>query len=99
MKFLLSHEIQAQLGGTGVTGPFPVVNGIEVIDPIKFQALEVFRGSIALPVLPEMNVYWNPMNSALEQFMDNNISPGEALTQAEAEIISLVAELRESRGN
>jgi len=99
MQYLLSREIQAELGGNEITGPVPVMRLTGDIHPIKTQMQEAFDGGTALPVLPQMEVYWDVMNEAIASVLDGTAAPEEALDRAEAEINSLLAGFQGESGN
>jgi len=58
------------------------------------QAMDAFAGGSAFPVIPEMNAYWDPMDTALKSVLDEGIDPAEVLQQALDSITEKIKEIR-----
>lgn len=87
----MSSEAQEILAGVG---HIPAITAVEVTDPMMQQAVSVFETGVAFPVIPEMNAYWAPMQTALLSVFDEGADPAEALTQAEESIRAAVEDIR-----
>ena len=93
IDYLLSQEAQEIFADPAYAAFIPAVKGIEFEDPIQNQAAKAFEGGIALPVLPEMNAYWEPVNIALHSVIELNVDPADALATAEQSIIAQISAL------
>jgi len=91
MEHFMSSEAQEILAGVG---HIPAITAVEVTDPMMQQAVSVFETGVAFPVIPEMNAYWAPMQTALLSVFDEGADPAEALTQAEESIRAAVEDIR-----
>jgi maltose-binding protein MalE len=91
MEFFLSPQAQAMLADVG---HIPAVAGVEISDPLMLQAVEAFAGGTAFPVIPEMNAYWGPMDTALKSVFDEDADPAEALATAFDSITAAIEEIR-----
>ena len=91
MEFFLSPEAQTMLGSVG---HIPAITGVEVTDPHLQQASEAFEGGTAFPVIPEMNAYWGPMDTAIPSVLNEGTDPAEALQAAYDAVIASVEEIR-----
>ena len=68
--------------------------GLDLTDPLHKQAAAAFVNGTTLPVIPEMNAYWDPVNNALLAVVEGGIDPLEALSAAEAAVIANISEIR-----
>ncbi|HQP09073.1 MAG TPA: extracellular solute-binding protein [Anaerolineaceae bacterium] len=87
MEFFVSPEAQAFWASAGtpelpMAAGIPVVKGMEVTDPLAKQAIACFAGGTAFPVIPQMGVYWDPMNNAILSVLDKGTDPAVALQEA-----------------
>ncbi len=87
MEFFVSKEAQAMWADVGTTekpmaAGIPVVKGLEVTDPIAKMAVNGFAAGTAFPVIPQMGVYWDPMNNAVLSVLDKGTDPAVALQEA-----------------
>jgi maltose-binding protein MalE len=95
MEFMLSPDAQLIFSDPDKAGRIPVIKGIEVTDPIQKQALLALSGGTAIPIIPEMSVYWEPMDDALLSVMELGTDPAEALQVAYVVVVTEVTEIRE----
>ena len=95
MEYLLSIEAQELFSNPEKAGYIPAIVGIELSDPLQAQAALAFQSGSALPVLPEMSFYWEPINLALQSAVEFEVDPGEALTGAEQSIINQLVQFRQ----
>ena len=91
MAYFLSPEAQALLGGVG---HIPAVVGVEPANPILQQAAIALQGGTAYPVLPEMDAYLKPIDTALRSVFDEGADPAGALQQAHEAITTALEEIR-----
>ncbi|MFN2242160.1 MAG: extracellular solute-binding protein, partial [Anaerolineae bacterium] len=91
MAYFLSPEAQAVLGGVG---HIPAVVGVEPANPILQQAAIALQGGTAYPVLPEMDAYLKPIDTALRSVFDEGADPAGALQQAHEAITTALEEIR-----
>ena len=82
MEFLLSVEAQEIFADPSMAGSIPSITQVNLSDPFQMQVVEVFKGGTTFPILPEMSVYWEPLNSALFSVMEQGIEPADALQNA-----------------
>ena len=87
MEFFVSPEAQAFWASAGtpelpMAAGIPVVKGMEVTDPLAKMAMACFAGGTAFPVIPQMGVYWEPMNNAILSVLDKGTDPAVALQEA-----------------
>jgi len=94
MEFFLSSEAQALLADVTRAGHIPAVSGVEIGDPLIAQAAEALAGGVPFRVIPEMGVYWRPLEASLQSVFDEGANPAAALSQAYNSIIAAVAEIR-----
>jgi arabinogalactan oligomer/maltooligosaccharide transport system substrate-binding protein len=79
MEFLLSPEAQIIFADPSMAGFIPPILGIPIADPLQVQVMETFNGGATLPVIPEMNVYWDPINKALLSVIEQGADAADAL--------------------
>jgi arabinogalactan oligomer/maltooligosaccharide transport system substrate-binding protein len=94
MEFLLSEESQEIFSDPTMAGYIPALMGLDLTDPLHKQAAAAFVNGTTLPVIPEMNAYWDPVNNALLAVVEGGIDPLEALSAAEAAVIANISEIR-----
>ena len=95
MKYLLSVDAQEVFSDPSMAGFIPSVLGINLSDIQQKQAANAFTQAAPLPVIPEMSVYWEPLNIALQSVVEFDIDPSEALTAAEQAIKMKISELHQ----
>ncbi len=88
MNFLLTDETQLIFADPDMAGFIPSIQGVKLSDPLQMQAMESFSGGAVFPVIPEMNVYWDPVNSALLSVIEQGIDPANALQTAYDIVVS-----------
>ena len=91
MQHLLSPGAQATLSGAG---RIPALATVDVSDPLLAQAMNALADGTPLPVLPEMDAYWEPMNVALRSVLEDGADPAKALQEAFDSISSTIIETR-----
>ncbi|UCD97507.1 MAG: extracellular solute-binding protein [Chloroflexota bacterium] len=94
MQYLLSEEAQTIFSDPSMAGFIPAVQGIELFDPQQKMVAETFLGGTEFPVIPEMSVYWDPVNSALIAAVEQGVDPADALQGAYDEVVNKLSELR-----
>jgi|GEM_PF-412965 len=94
MEFLLSPETQAMLADPARAGHIPAISEIEISDPHMMQSMEALAVGTAFPVIPEMDAYWRPMETALQSVFDEGADPAEALQVAYDAIMAAIEEMR-----
>ena len=95
MKYLLSEDAQVIFSDPSMAGFIPSVLGINLSDTQQQQAANAFSQAAPLPVIPEMNAYWEPLNIALQSVVEFDIDPAEALSAAEQAIKLKISELHQ----
>jgi maltose-binding protein MalE len=95
MKYLISVDAQEVFSDPSMAGFIPSVQGINLSDILQKQAANAFAQAVPLPVIPEMSVYWEPLNFALQSVIEFDIDPSEALTAAEQTIKVKISELQQ----
>jgi maltose-binding protein MalE len=58
------------------------------------RSMEALAGGTPFPVIPEMDAYWRPMETALQSVFDEGADPAEALQVAYDAIIASIEEMR-----
>ena len=94
MEFLLSPEAQAILADPTKAGRIPAITGVEVGDLHIRQSLDALSGGTVFPANPEMDLYWEPMEGALQSVFDEGTDPREALGIAYDVIVAAIEEIR-----
>lgn len=82
MEFMLSPEAQEIFSDSSMANKIPSILGLELNDPLKNQVMEAFSGGTAFPVVPEMAVYWDPVNNALLSVIESGADPADTLQDA-----------------
>ena len=87
MEFFVSKEAQAMWASAGtpelpMAAGIPVAKGMDITDPIAKMAIDGFAAGTAFPVIPQMGVYWDPMNNAILSVLDKGTDPAVALQEA-----------------
>jgi maltose-binding protein MalE len=93
MEYLLSPEAQAMLADPTRAGHVPVISDVDVSDPHMTQSKEALSGGTAFPVIPEMDAYWRPMETALQSVFDEQADPAGALQVAYDQITVAIEEM------
>lgn len=93
VEYLLSPDAQEIFTDPEKAAFIPAVKGIDLVDSIQNQAANAFEGGKVLPVIPEMNAYWEPVNLALYSVIELNVDPADALASAEQSIIPQISAL------
>ena len=95
MNYLLSNDAQELFSDPSKAGFIPAVKGVDLSDPVQRQAAAAFSDGTAMPVVPEMDAYWEPLNFALQSVVEFEVDPVEALSAAEAAILTRISELHQ----
>ena len=95
MNYLLSNDAQELFSDPSKAGFIPAVKGVDLSDPVQRQAAAAFSDGTAMPVVPEMDAYWEPLNFALQSVVEFEVDPVEALSAAEVAILTRIAELHQ----
>ena len=95
VEYLLSADAQEMFSDPVKAGFIPSVSGVDLKDPLQSQAARAFENGTPLPVNPEMSVYWDPLNFALQSAVEFGVNPADALSAAEASILAQISELRQ----
>jgi maltose-binding protein MalE len=77
-------------------GHIPAVSGVALASPFLQQAAVAFQGGTAYPVIPEMEVYVQPLDTALRSVFDEGADPVTALQQAHETITSALEKIHGS---
>jgi ABC-type glycerol-3-phosphate transport system substrate-binding protein len=84
MEYMLSPDAQqAKLAVKHI----PAVEGLPISDPMLLHIQQILAGSVVFTVLPTVEYYWDPMDSALTSVFDASADPAAALTLAEQTIL------------
>jgi maltose-binding protein MalE len=92
MEYLLSPPAQKVLA---MVDHIPVINDVEVDDPLMAEAMVAMAGGTTYPSIPEMDIYNVQMDLALRSIFFNAIEPVTALQTAQDDIINQLDQLRE----
>ena len=95
MNFLLSNQAQEEFSKPEMAGFIPSITGVDFTDSLQQQAALAFEKGTPLPILPEMSLYWEPLNVALFSVVELASDPAEALTIAEQTIIENITTLNQ----
>lgn len=95
MEFMLSPGAQGMFSDPSMAGFIPSVMGIDLSNTQQNQAVNAFAEGIPLPVIPEMSLYWEPLNYALQSVLEFESHPTEALSAAEQTIKENMIDLRQ----
>ncbi len=93
MEFMLSPEAQVIFSDPTMAGIIPAILEAEVTDPLQIQVMETFISAATFPVIPEMSVYWDPVNKALQSVIELGTDPVDALQTAHDEVLIELAEI------
>jgi arabinogalactan oligomer / maltooligosaccharide transport system substrate-binding protein len=91
MGFFLAREVQAIMTRAG---HIPAVMDVKVDDPFMQQEMEAFKGAVAYPIRPEISAYWDPLQSAMLNVVNNSADPVLALQQAYQATVDGIAKIR-----
>jgi ABC-type glycerol-3-phosphate transport system substrate-binding protein len=91
MSFMLSDTAQKIMAEAGMV---PTVMDPGIDDPILEQMITALAGGTLYSARPERIVYWDLLNDAIGSFLAGELTPHEALDQAEVEIIERIKDLR-----
>lgn len=89
--YFLAPEVQYILAEVG---HIPSMVGIPVRDRLIGQAMTAFANGTSFPVNPEAQVYWNVLESALLDILNQGVDPASALQQAFDVITVRLTEIR-----
>lgn len=89
VNFMLSVEGQAILAEGGA---IPIRLDVSPDEDLISQVMSAFQGGVALPVLPQMESYYAPINAALQAYLLEGYPAAEVLSQAEAQILQTLGE-------
>jgi arabinogalactan oligomer/maltooligosaccharide transport system substrate-binding protein len=95
MEFMLSPESQLLFSDPDMASYIPSISGVNMTDPLQNQVMETFIDGTAFPILPEMSVYWDPLNNALLSVLEQGVDPEEALEIAEDQVLANLEDMRE----
>ncbi len=93
IQFLLTPESQTTLSSAGF---IPTVNNAEVDDVLIRQAMIAFHQGTSYPILPEFQVYRDPLEVAMIAVFDGGMDEKIALQTAHDNIVRRLAEIRET---
>jgi arabinogalactan oligomer / maltooligosaccharide transport system substrate-binding protein len=93
MQYVLSQEAQAEVAAINI-GFFPAALGVDVPDRLRQEVVTAFGAGVAFPVIPEMNAYWGPMETALKTVFDEAGDPAASLATAEESVNAAIVEIR-----
>jgi arabinogalactan oligomer/maltooligosaccharide transport system substrate-binding protein len=82
-EFLLSPESQSVFAEIG---QIPATLYRDVRERLIFQSAAALSHGVPFPVIPEMDIYWEPMHEALVAVLENDVDPNIALQTALDEI-------------
>jgi arabinogalactan oligomer/maltooligosaccharide transport system substrate-binding protein len=91
IEFFLSPQAQSLFARAG---RIPAVASTQVSDPLMSQAIAALAGGTPLPVIPEMEAYWEPMDTALKSVLNEKADPAAALEIARDSVNSAIANVR-----
>lgn len=91
MGFFLAREVQAIMTRAG---HLPAVMDVQVDDALMRQEMAAFKGAVAYPIRPEINAYWDPLQSAMLSVINSSTDPTSALQQAFLDTKSKIAKIR-----
>jgi ABC-type glycerol-3-phosphate transport system substrate-binding protein len=84
MEYMLSSDAQhAKLAVNHI----PAVEGQPISDPMLLHIQQILAGSVVFTVLPTVEYYWDPMDSALTSVFVSSADPAAALALAEQTIL------------
>ncbi|MDH5508611.1 MAG: extracellular solute-binding protein [Anaerolineae bacterium] len=92
MAHMVSVDAQTSFAETD-PGFLPVTDGVEVADSLRQQALTAMAGGVAFPVIPEMGVYWGPMETAIRTVVDEGTDPAVSLQTAYDSVVAALDEM------
>jgi arabinogalactan oligomer/maltooligosaccharide transport system substrate-binding protein len=94
IEFFMSPEAQKILADPTKAGRIPTIKDIEISDRLLQEAMIALMEGTTLPVIPEVNAYWGPMDIALQSVFNGNADPATALAIAEEAIRNTIEEIR-----
>jgi arabinogalactan oligomer/maltooligosaccharide transport system substrate-binding protein len=98
IQYFMSPEAQSILSNPEKAGHIPAVSGVEITDPLTKQLVAAFDKGTPFPVIPEMNAYWDPMDTALKSVFEENADPAAALQKAIDSVTAKIDEIRKGSG-
>jgi arabinogalactan oligomer/maltooligosaccharide transport system substrate-binding protein len=96
MQYLLSQEAQARLAEVGL---IPAAQDRDIENWLIYQSAAALSGGTPFPAIPEMGLYWEPMQVALESVLKGDADPAETLRIAAGVIIDAVEAFRDKEEN
>jgi arabinogalactan oligomer/maltooligosaccharide transport system substrate-binding protein len=96
MRYFLSQEAQARLAEIGL---IPATQDRDIEDWLVFQSAAALSGGTPFPAIPEMELYWEPMQVALESVLQGDTDPAETLRVAAQAIIDAVETFKDKEEN
>ena len=94
IEYFLSPEAQAILADPAMAAHLPTVKGVKIPDRLMKETVIAFEKSIPLPVIPEMNAYWGPMEIAIQSLIKEDVDPTLAIQLAYIKIMTRIDEIR-----
>jgi arabinogalactan oligomer/maltooligosaccharide transport system substrate-binding protein len=92
-EYLLSPASQALLAGPE-GGGIPAVASAAGDDRFVQEALAAFENGVPLPVSPEVEAYWDPLDAAIQAVLEEDADPAEALQRAFDSVSAAIEALR-----
>ncbi len=93
IRYLMTPEAQARFV-TADQAFIPSVDGVDVPDRLRQEAVAAFAGGTGFITIPEMGAYWDPMNNAVLRVVQEGADPATVLAEAEESVQAAVAEIR-----
>jgi len=95
-EYLLSPDSQSVFAGIG---QIPATRYRDVQEWLIYQAVAALSKGVPYPVIPEMEIYWEPMHDALIAVLENGVEPTIALQTASDLITDQVDTFKDKEGD
>lgn len=92
-RFLMSPETQLLLADPQGAQHIPTLAEVELMEPYQVQAARALSEGVGLPLVPNLDLYEQPLEGAMRSVAIQGASPERALTVAVAKIEQALAEL------
>ena len=93
MVYILSEEAQNQLSEYD-TAFIPTNTDVKITDSLRQQAMTALREGVPMIWALEFEAYWEPMQNAIRNFLNGQVTSNTALSVAEGTINSILTRMR-----
>jgi ABC-type glycerol-3-phosphate transport system substrate-binding protein len=92
-RFLMAPETQLSLADPQGAQHIPALAEVDLMEPYQVQAARALREGVGLPLVPNLDLYEQPLEGAMRSVAIQGASPERALTVAVVKIEQALAEI------